>query len=72
MNKPIFKIGQKVKFKNENIAEFGEVLSINFDGEKWVYKIKTKEFDNVNKKFFDGFRAANEDELEAVKEIKNA
>lgn len=64
--KPKFEIGQKVKVSND--GEIGEVLSFSFDGEKFIYRISSKEVDIAVKEVINGVKTCGEDELKKIKE----
>ena len=64
---PKFNIGDKVKEKGASPKDAGEVLSFSYDGEKYVYRISSKEVDFENKAVIEGVKTLMENEMEASK-----
>jgi len=60
-----FKLGQKVKIKNDE--EVGEVLSVHVNNDGILYTISSREVDLAKKSVVLGVKNCMEDELEEVK-----
>jgi hypothetical protein len=64
MEQPKFKVGQKVKFKDDHDRLTGEVLSFSYDSEKgYTYKISSKYYDADLHDMVTGMKTCAEDEL---------
>jgi len=69
MNEPKFKIGQLVKFINDDDTEAGDVLGFYYDPAfGYTYKISAREVDLVAKKVINGSKICREEELVSVEE----
>lgn len=68
---PKFTINQRVKFFKNSDAEAGVVLSYSYDGEKFTYRISSREVDIAAKKIIEGVKVCLESELVAVGEVTN-